>query len=1191
MLTQKTFTRHRLSTLALGLLLPLASVQAQSAASPSAYQRAVDTRLQWAGNGFSAEDLRLTDAYTDASGLEHLYVQQQHRGIPVYNRILALTFVRGRLAYHAGSFVPTKPLAAQSATPAVTGAGAVSRAVRHVVPGGGAEPALIRTETGPEARQTFAASGVAKRDIVASLAWVLDNGGRPHLAWNVNIDVLGSSDWWNVQVDAATGGIISQDNWTVEEKASDDTDCAGHLAPVAAAAVPRSAMAAAYLPASTTTASYVVLPYPHLSPSHAALQTETDPWLKAGAGNNAITHGWHYDGTTDYALTRGNNVSAYDDAARRNAPGNYAPSTTTGSTLTFNYTPDFTQAPSVVLNRNAAVTNLFYWNNIVHDLLYQYGFTEVAGNFQNSNLGRGGREGDYVRAEAQDGNGTNNANFSTPGDGSSGRMQMFLWNAPSPPVQVTAPAAIAGSYTAREGNISTANKLASVGPVAGQVVQYEDAGTSPATSTGCATHSGPSLTGKIALLSRSGGCSVPVRVRNAQQAGAIGVIVVNNVAGAPVTMTGTDNTITIPAVMVSQADGALIAAQLANGVQVTLPKPGPMLDGDFDSGIVVHEFGHGVSNRLTGGPAAASCLGNAEQGGEGWSDYLALMLNTDWTTATSIDGPIARTMGTYAAGQPNSGRGIRRYPYSTSLTINPLTYADVTPSPEVHAIGEIWCAALWDMTWNIIQQSGSITGNFYNGNGTGGNVAALQLVMQGMKMQPCSPGFLDARDAILAADSLLYNGQYHCSIWRAFARRGMGYSAQQGSSSSATDQVAAFDMPPPVTLQKTAALMSGNTFDVTLTLNCNCSVPTTAYTLTDVLPTGMQYVSSTPTASVSGNTVTFSNIQFTSPGQVRSFRFQAQALAAAACTPAVPLFDDRDANQVGGFTSQSLTGSAGWATSTTLAYSPTTAWRATAPTTPTDFVLTSDQFTPAGLSTLSFYHYFNFEGGYDGGTVELSTDNGVTWTNAGSYLVENGYNSSFDASTTAPGQPCFSGRSVTTTAASFIRSTLNLSSFANQPLRIRFRVRTDQGSPAAYEGWYLDDIKLSNGCGGTQVVELRDGSGNLAGGSSIITYLLPTTTTAQQNALAQALQFSAHPNPFGADGLRVSLTVPAAQNQVSFGLYDVTGRLLLSRPAQPLRTGLNTISWPETAQLPGGLYMLRAQLADGSTAVLRVVKE
>jgi hypothetical protein len=76
-----------------------------------------------------------------------------------------------------------------------------------------------------------------------------------------------------------------------------------------------------------------------------------------------------------------------------------------------------------------SVLNLFYFCNWYHDFTYHLGFTEAAGNFQGDNFGRGGAGGDYVYADAQDGSGTDNANFGTPADGSHPRMQMFLFTA------------------------------------------------------------------------------------------------------------------------------------------------------------------------------------------------------------------------------------------------------------------------------------------------------------------------------------------------------------------------------------------------------------------------------------------------------------------------------------------------------------------------------------------------------------------------------------------------------------------------------------------------------------------------------------------------------------------------------------------------------------------------------------------
>ena len=1187
----KFFSVRKSSTIQLGLaLLGLfpAGLHAQSSEHQAPLERALLAQAQWAKSPLTAADVRLSSAYAEPNGLEHVYVQQVYRDIPVYNRLATLAFANGRLATHASNFVLTKQLAALSTTPTLTAAGAVSRTLLQVAPGAPVMPAQRAQGAGTEARHTFSGAGIARRDIEASLTWVIDEAGRAHLAWNVNVQLLQSPDWWNVRVDAATGLILEQDNWTVNEVAKTTDLAFGQLA---AASVSHSAASRRQPPPppTTTTATYLVTPFPREDPNRGGLQVDTNPWLKAGAGNNATTYGWHFDGTTNYDVTRGNNVSAYDDSLKMNAPGRFATSTTPAPSLTFQYAPTFSSAPTTTTNRRAATVNLFYWNNIVHDLTYQYGFTEAAGNFQADNMGRGGVGNDYVKAEAQDGSGKNNANFSAPPDGRSGTMQMFLFNAlTSLSAQVTAPAAIAGSYQVVESGFSTENKLTTKGPLSGQLGLYVDAGSSPVTSQACVNHSGPALTGKIALLYR-GTCDFTTKVKNAQLAGAIGAVVINNAAGAPISMSGTDNTITIPAVMVSDVDGARLASQVANGVQITLPRPaaGQLLDGDFDSGVMAHEYGHGVSIRLTGGPANSSCLDNAEQGGEGWSDYLALMMTTDWSTAQITDGPKVRPTGTYLTGVA----GIRTYPYSTSLTVNPLTYTNVAANPEVHAIGEVWCAALWDMTWNIIKQRGTIEPDLYKATTNGGNVIALQLMMQGLKLQTCRPGFLDSRDAILAADSLLYKGEYHAAIWNAFARRGMGYDAVQGSSSSATDQVAGFNMPPPASLDRVPKVMIGNAFDVTLNVRSGLAVPTTAFTLTDDLPAGMVFGSSSTGGTLAGNKVTFSNITFNTVNQVKTMRFQAYADPKLACTPTLPINDDRDQNKVGGLFNQTDIGSGAWVSSTARARSGA-AWYAPDIDTKSDFTLTSNLFSPTGMSLLSFYHYYDLESVADGGTVEISTDLGSTWMNAAPYFLQNGYTSAFDPSVVPTADLCFSGQSASGGNNTFIRSIVDLRSFIGQGIQIRFRMRTDTGNPGSFAGWFVDDIQVINGCGGNQHIELRDANGVLQGApADIVTLLLPGGKPTATKTLAQSAEFAAHPNPFGAAGLRLALTLPIAQPRVSLTLTDVTGRVLLRRTIERLATGPNAVQWPEAAALPAGLYLVQLQLPDGSSRTLRVERE
>ena len=332
-------------------MLPTA-LRAQSFETPAPLTKALATQAKWSKLPLAAADLRLSSAYSDPNGLEHVYVQQVHRGIPVYNQLETLAFTKGRLAAHAGNFLLAKQLADLPATPVLSAAGAVSRALLHVAPGAAVLPTPRSKENGPELRQQFDGAGVARRDITASLTWAVDDAGRPHLAWNVNIELLHSPDWWNVQVDAATGLVLSQDNWVVSELATSAPASAGR----ALAAGPR--LAPPPPPPTTTTATYAVVPFPRENPGTTGLQVETDPWLKAGAGNNATTYGWHFDGTTNYAVTRGNNVAAYDDSLSTNAPGRYASSTTAPPTLTFQYTPDFGTYPTSNTNRSAAIVNL-----------------------------------------------------------------------------------------------------------------------------------------------------------------------------------------------------------------------------------------------------------------------------------------------------------------------------------------------------------------------------------------------------------------------------------------------------------------------------------------------------------------------------------------------------------------------------------------------------------------------------------------------------------------------------------------------------------------------------------------------------------------------------------------------------------------------------------------------------------------
>ncbi|THH26461.1 hypothetical protein EUX98_g7729 [Antrodiella citrinella] len=225
----------------------------------------------------------------------------------------------------------------------------------------------------------------------------------------------------------------------------------------------------------------------------------------------------------------------------------------------------------------------------------------------------------------------------------------------------------------------------------------------------------------------------------------------------------------------------------------------PYRDGDLEAGIVIHEYSHGLSTRLTGGPANSGCLGWGESGGmgEGWGDFLG-------TTIRSNKNYSDYAMGAWAANRPT---GIRNFVYSLNDTINPSTYKTLDKPGYwgVHAIGEVWAEILWVVSQNLIAKHG-FSDSLYppqpNADGTvpegdfyraqeytaagvkkplipkHGNSLIFQLVLNGMKLQPCRPSFFDARDAIIAADEALTSGENFCELWDGFAKRGLGPGAK-----------------------------------------------------------------------------------------------------------------------------------------------------------------------------------------------------------------------------------------------------------------------------------------------------------------------------------------------------------------------------------------------------------------------------
>jgi len=272
-------------------------------------------------------------------------------------------------------------------SPAVGENDAIVKAFANV--GRSIDSSLVETRARGEKSESASFAnplGTQLEDVLSELN-VLRVGNSAKLAWHIYAEI-GPDEWYESLVDAHSGELLLRHNLYVFD-----------------------AQGTVYTEA----------------PDKGARQ------LVSFVGDTVINTSFGWMGTA--TVTTGNNVEAYLDTNADNAPDNNNGSGLSvghASSATQDFTFPFSTAVDPRTQQAAVVTNLFYYNNVMHDFSYTLGFTETSGNFQTNNYGRGGIGNDSVRAEAQDGSGTNNANFATPPDGSRPRMQQFLFTSPNP---------------------------------------------------------------------------------------------------------------------------------------------------------------------------------------------------------------------------------------------------------------------------------------------------------------------------------------------------------------------------------------------------------------------------------------------------------------------------------------------------------------------------------------------------------------------------------------------------------------------------------------------------------------------------------------------------------------------------------------------------------------------------------------
>ncbi len=569
--------------------------------------------------------LKKTADYANPSGnLAWVELKQELNGLPIFQgEIRFAVSAEGELVHGTSNLVPALEDASAETTPSVSAAAAVAIAAAAI---GG---------------------GPLTRDVEPALEYFPLDSGVVTLAWSM---ILWQEDAaFYTYVSAEDGEVLWRKNLVHEQSQPAtyvvyDADSPAPLSPTNA--TPGSGIQGALIPRTSFTI------------------------ISENAFNNL---GWMNDGTS---ITTGNNVDAGLDLVTPDGIDLGTRATGTAFRI-FDYSynpapgnPPPGDDPSLASYRFGEVVQMFFWSNRYHDRLYELGFTEGARNYQRDNFGRGGLANDPMIVEGQDFSGTSNANFTAAPDGTSGRVQMFIFN-----------------------------------------------GADPDRSSG------------------------------------------------------------------------------------------------LDQEALLHELTHGTSLRLhsniTGLNAAMS-----NGMGEGWSDFYARAL---------LSGPDEDVNGVYAYGayvtlgrQPgytdNYYYGIRRFPYAVISNVgsngrphNPLTFADIDPAQvnltdgayprgpngstnpfEVHAIGEVWCSALLEVRARLINRLGWAAGN----------QLALQLVTDGMKLDPVIPTFIQGRNSILAANfgSINASAATEADIWRGFAARGVGFGASAvGPNSSSV--VESFEVP------------------------------------------------------------------------------------------------------------------------------------------------------------------------------------------------------------------------------------------------------------------------------------------------------------------------------------------------------------------------------------------------------------
>ncbi|KXN65530.1 hypothetical protein CONCODRAFT_12854 [Conidiobolus coronatus NRRL 28638] len=336
------------------------------------------------------KDFVVKDTYSSANGVTHTYLKQLYNGKEVFNGDLNINVDKsGQVISYGNSFYKGSSNKTASLVPEKPGnsVDAVDALFKHIQVDLGVSKDKIAVVEGRSTDGSATLNGVpsAPKGVQAVPKYIQNSKGELQLGWDLVADL--DDNWVNGFV-SSNNEVVALHDWVHD-------------------------------------ATYNVWPIGTNDPEDGQRTIVT-----AQGTANTSPNGWHDQGNGQkFTTTTGNNVIAFDHRKTSQTVNN-APRASGGASLNFNFPIDFTKDPSTYIN--AAISQLFYTTNSIHDIYYAHGFNEVAGNFQQNNFGKGGKQGDPLLAQAQDGAGTDNADFSTPPDGQQPRMRMFIWDTTNP---------------------------------------------------------------------------------------------------------------------------------------------------------------------------------------------------------------------------------------------------------------------------------------------------------------------------------------------------------------------------------------------------------------------------------------------------------------------------------------------------------------------------------------------------------------------------------------------------------------------------------------------------------------------------------------------------------------------------------------------------------------------------------------